>query len=366
MTNLKEQWDAYCEGELKLLHPLLKKHGFSLCEKQPHIQGERYLQQAITTTSGRKLILYGKGEDERKVVIKATRDLAGQTELRHERKCRQVLAKINFAGEVFHTPPEIAWISENGFLISIQAFIPQERTFLERPIEEQFSLALTAFKAQESAHATTYRHRRLIRGIYEFRDATTYLHNFSDFQKNIKKLLPDHRQLHDLIVTARSVLKDHAYTIEQYGGFLTHTDFVPHNLRIKDNTIYLLDHSSLTFGNKYEGWARFLNFMTLYHPPLVTALIHYVRDNRSPEESEALHLMRLYRLGELIYYYAKTLPSSVGDLRTLNTARIDFWSTVLSHELRRETVPKLTIEQYQNKRDALRSEDEKERQRGLH
>ncbi|MDC1205446.1 hypothetical protein N8083_01200 [Candidatus Pacebacteria bacterium] len=130
--------------------------------------------------------------------------------------------------------------------------------------------------------------------------------------------------------------------------------------------MYLLDHSSLTFGNKYEGWARFLNFMELYNPPLCAALQKYVADNRTPEESVALRMMRIYRLGEILLYYTNTLQKCEGNLLKLNTARIDFWKTVLKHILHETPIPKETITIFQELRDSLRSEDEKERQRGLH
>ncbi len=169
-----------------------------------------------------------------------------------------------------------------------------------------------------------------------------------------------------LFERAYGVLRENEEVIEQYTGFLTHTDFVPHNIRIHNGQMYLLDHSSLTFGNKYEGWARFLNFMTLYNPPLTGLLTEYVKNNRTSEESVSLRMMRIYRLGEIIWYYIRTLEKSEGDLRTLNEARITFWSTVLTHILDNTPVPESVILDYKNTRDSLRSEEEKKRQQGLH
>lgn len=365
-TNLKQAWEEYCASEIALLSPLLKKHRVTLETEQPHIKGERFLQHAVTTTSGKKLILYGTNNDHDRVVIKATRDAAGQQELIHEKHCRTLLKTIDFAGEVFNTPEEVAWLEEDRFIISIQKFVTQEKTFLERPTEEQFTLALTAFKAQESAHATTSKHRRLIKTVYDIRNADSYLKNFTNFIEHTTLLLPQQTELHTLLEKTYDELKQHKLTIEQYCGFLTHTDFVPHNIRIHRGTIFLLDYSSLAFGNKYEGWARFLNFMTLYNPPLCTALTEYIKNNRSHEEVNSLRLMRLYRLGEIIFYYAKTLTQSTGNLKKLNSARIDLWSRVLTHLLNNEPLPTEVIEAYIVERDALRSEDEKERQKGLH
>jgi hypothetical protein len=227
--------------------------------------------------------------------------------------------------------------------------------------------ALAAFKAQEGAHATTFKHRRLIRTAYELRGARQYERNAADFLRHVRELATDDLALHELLARTNAILSAETVRIEQYCGFLTHTDFVPHNIRIDaDGTMYLLDHSSLAFGNKYEGWARFLNFMTLYNPPLAQALTAYVRDNRSEEESQALWLMRLYRLSEIIFYYVKASRGSTGDLEKLNRARIGFWSTVLTCVLLRQDVPHNVITEYQTLRDSLRSPEEKERQKGLH
>ena len=76
--------------------------------------------------------------------------------------------------------------------------------------------------------------------------------------------------------------------------------------------------------------------------------------------------MRVYRLGEIIWYYTNTLEKSSDSLLALNTARIDFWADVLRFTLKRESVPQGVVQAYQKTRDSLRSEDEKKRQKGLH
>lgn len=366
-TQTKDSWVDYCTSELDRLRPILAERGFALEAEQPHLKGERFLMQAATTSGGVKLILFGRDTTGTRVVIKATRDLAGQAELRHERTCREVLHQLKFAAEVFHTPPEVAWIETAGFVVSVQEFIDQVTTFLERPLPEQFSLALSAFKAQEGTHATTFSHRRLIAGVYDERNSETYLRQFAQFTIDTTTNLPEATDVAALLAQTQKTLEAERVRLEQYTGFLTHTDFVPHNIRIDANgTMYLLDHSSLTFGNKHESWARFVNFMTLYNPPLAAALTQYVADNRSNEEQESLWLMRLYRLGELIWYYQNKLPFSEGNLHTLNHTRVFFWADVLRHVLAQEAVPPSIITEYQKTRDALRSADEKERQRGLH
>ena len=121
--NSATKWEEYYRAELALLTPLLDKYGYTLDEEQPHLGGERYLMQAVTTKSGLKLILYGQRHCGTKVVLKATREPGGQAEIIHERKCRNLLAKIDFATEVFHTPAEIDFITGQGFVILVQQYL---------------------------------------------------------------------------------------------------------------------------------------------------------------------------------------------------------------------------------------------------
>ncbi len=365
-TNTQEAWKEQASRELAELVPILRELGFELEAEQPHLLGERYLMQAVTTVSGRKLILLGKRKsDGKRVVIKATKADTGKWELMHERLCREVLGKIRFAYNTFLSPEEILFKTDvQGYTISIQAFIEQESPFTARPLKEQFALALKAFKAQEGAHATTYGHERLIEKTFGPRKED-YLNEFSLFKKLILDE-PTNTDLNSLLTEAETFLQANTEIIEQYGGFLTHTDFVPHNIRVQNGEIYLLDHSSLRFGNKYEGWARFTNFMALYNPELERALVEYVRLNRAPEELLSLKLMRVYRLGEIISYYTATIPRSSDNLLELNKARMRFWSEVLRAVLDDRQIDAETLSKYRETRDRLRSEEEKIRQKDLH
>jgi hypothetical protein len=352
--NSRQLWEKYCASELAGVTPLLTEFGISLDDEQPHLLGERYLMQAVTTESGKKIILLGTmRESGKRVVIKATSDSAGMKELEHERTCRSVITEIKFAYKIFLTPEELIFTRKNGFLISIQAFIEQDSTFLKRLPRDQFFFALRAFEAQEGAHATTYEHIRLIKRTFGSMDAAGYLKTFDSF----KATLPSQ---------ARAFLKENIETIDQYGSFLTHTDFVPHNFRIVGEDMYLLDYSSLRFGNKYEGWARFLNFMTLYNRDLEQALLKYINDNRTPEESLSLKLMRVYRLSEIISYYTNAVEKSSDELQTLNKARVVFWTEALNAILSDHNLDEKIIEVYKMTRDSLRSTEEKIRQMGLH
>jgi len=366
MSTAKEQWDTYLKTELPKITALLSPYHITLDAEQPHTKGERFLMQALTTVGGKKLILLGtKTTTNERVVIKATNDVIGTEELTHERACRTLLHSMRFSYESFHSPKEVLFLKKSGYTIFVSEFIEQTSSFLERPLAVQFSYALRALKAQERTRATTSSHFKIIGRVFGNRTADNYLTMFDAFLHTVKTSTPSERTLSALTV-ARTRLQAGKAHIEQYGGFLTHTDFVPHNFRIKDDTLYLLDFSSLRFGNKHESWARFLNFMTLYNRDLEMLLLEYVTNNRAKEEQESLTLMRLFRLGEIIAYYTGTLAKSTDNLRKLNDARIVFWTEVLTAELAGSRVSDDIVETYKHTRDTLRSDDEKKRQVGLH
>ena len=357
-------WQEYIKHEHTQLLPILTAAGYTLDDDQQHLKGERFLMQAVTTTGGRKLILTGTNGAGERVVIKASSDQGGRDEIEHERTCRQLLNALPFSYGTFIAPKELFYSSDHGFTLSIQSYIKQSSTFLDRPLVEQFDFALHSLQAQERAHAATRKHRQLISHTFGYYTSTDYLWHGDRFVASVAK----HPIEDSPTVTheAYTGLREHAVRIEQYCGFLTHTDFVPHNFRIQGNTLYLLDFSSIRFGNKHEGWARFLNFMTLYNPELEAAFQKYMKDNRSWEERESLHLMRTYRLCEIIAYYTNTLSRCTDNLLQLNTARVQFWTNVLKAHLEHESVDRRIVTTYQIIRDQLRSPDEKERQKGLH
>ncbi len=360
-------WEEYVHEELLLMTPILGRLGYRLYKEQPHIGGERYLIQAVTTVSGRKLILIGeRNSDQKKVVIKISDSEGGIEEIKHERECRRALSKLTFAYGVFHSPKEILFTKSKGRVISIQEFLESSMSFLDRPTKEQFSLALSAFKTQESAHATTFSHRRFAKHTFGVREPKEYLHAFDEYHNVIKEHFRKRQILLDVLRETRTYLYQGYENIKRYSGFLTHTDFVPHNFKIIDSNIYLLDHSALRFGNKHEGWARFINFMELYNPELVDACIQYFKNNRAQEELQSLTLMRLYRLGEILYYYTNTLENSSGSLLALNTERIALWEHVLTSVLSGNKAKKEILQKYRETRELLRSDAEKKRQIGLH
>ena len=147
--NTQPGWGKYRERALAAITPMLEGLGFELENEQPHIGGERYLMQAVTTASGTKLILLGRRKkDGARVVIKATDTLDGARELAHERKCRRVLQEINFAYRVFLSPEEIFFMERAGYTLSVQAFI-DESAFLARPLRAVRARA-KAFKRKKA------------------------------------------------------------------------------------------------------------------------------------------------------------------------------------------------------------------------
>lgn len=371
-NDAKKDWESYVAQERARVEPLLARKGFTLDDKQPQTIGERYLARPIG--GGRKVVFFGRrSADRTRVVIKTSNEQRGIAELQQEQNVRRILRRIKFAYQIFSLPTDILFDQSQGILIT--EYIAQEKSFLDRPLEEQFSIALDAFKAQEAAHATTYSHQSISLALGKINAVDYYIkageyRKIGAYAQDLTGLLIDDEELYPRLDTALNrtieLIRDNEETLDRYGGFLTHWDFIPQNFRIRDGKLYLLDHTSIRFGNKYEGWARFVNFMTLYNPPLAAALIAYVRLNRTPEEFLSLKIMRAYRLIELIRYYSGWLGKTVDDTRELARTRIAFWTEVLEAVLDEREVPTTTIEVYKAKRDALRSTDEKERQKDLH
>lgn len=367
-TEHKTNWEQYREAELAHAERVAAGLGFILDERQVHIGGERYLmtQKRDVGGGGLKLVLLGKRTGDGKcVVIKFSTDPDGMSEIESEHTARHLITNLDFAYHAFAAPEELLYKKDTEHAISVSAYIEQESVFLSRTKEEQFTLALRSFKTQEGVHATTYAHAKKIQGALGMIHAEDYLSSFADFTK--EALLADKdATLAETLDKASQFLRKNKTTIEQYCDFLTHSDFVPHNLRIVDSQIYLLDYASIHFGNKHESWARFLNFMMLYNPELEQALLQYVKDNRSEEEYLSLRLMRTYKLGFLLSFYAGQLDKASGNLRLLAKERITFWTKALEATLEDRPLNEEALQTYKQSRDTLRSEEERERQRELH
>ena len=335
--------------------------GFSLEAEQPHISGERFLM------AKNKQVLVGRqNKDHLRVVIKITNISEGKKEIWKEKVARDLLMSVAFAADTIDFPKEIYWGETNGYLIWVTEFIGQEKVFVEHDLEEQFFLILKAFEAQEGFHATTYEHIETVKKVFPVFYAKEYFSEFARFRKIFSEKNPN-QTIENSLMVADELLQQHKTIIDKYCNYLTHTDFVPHNFRIRGRSIYMLDCSpeerTVHFGNKYEGWARFINYMTIHNPALNKLLLQYMKQNRDTEELLNLRLMRIYKLGFILKFYAESLEKTEGDLRILTLERIDFWHEILKYVIDNKEVPENFVDNYKSKRDQLRSDGEKKRQK---
>ncbi|MCX6787171.1 MAG: hypothetical protein NTY93_01440, partial [Candidatus Kaiserbacteria bacterium] len=283
-----------------------------------------------------------------------------------EKRSRDLIRSFSFADKKILLPEELYYGTKGDYVFLIMCFISQEKVFVAHSIEEQFFIALSAFEAQESFHATTYEHLRAVKEVFPILSADEYLRDFERLKNSIFQLHPDESTC-AVLERTKKFLTENRIAIDRYTSYLTHTDFVPHNFRIAEHVLYMLDcvpnYATIHFGNKYEGWARFLNYMMLHNPELERLLIQYVRTKRGEDEYLSLRLMRTYKLTFLLEYHARSLSKTSGDLHALTLARLAYWREALIAILEDRPLAKEVTEQYVATRNSLRSEEEKERQR---
>lgn len=353
----KQTWEAFVAKEIETLTPLVNRLGYELSAEQPHVSGERYLM------SGQKVVLVGHDTETRApVIIKSSKEPGAIREIEAERSAKRTLSKLPFTYQPLLAPDELSYENRNGRVTVIIEFIAQPEPFLSLPLREQFDLVIGAFDMLASAHAATDRHIKHIRNIFGRWGATDYQWSLEAF---LTALVGCETFAPSLAVTLRSVrteLTKNAEDIERYCGFLTHDDFALHNFRFRDGMVYLIDQSSLRFGNKHESWARLLNYLILYNRELERAILRHVELNLSPEEARSLRLMRMYKLIELLTYHCHAARTSSGNDQTLSQARVAFWTDVLTNILEKDDVPDERVDEYKNIRDELRSPEEKARQ----
>jgi hypothetical protein len=348
-------------NEISTISSLLKPIGFSLDKHQPYTSGERYLM------SGGKLVLAGvQDASGTKVIIKASNTKDGKHEIESEKKSRDLMRSLSFADKKIMIPEELYYGIRGEYVFLIMRFIPQEKVFVAHTIEEQFFIALSAFEAQESFHATTYEHLKAVKEVFPVLSSIEYLKDFKRLKEAIAHLYPD-EALQKILLKAEDFLVENEVTIDRHANYLTHTDFVPHNFRLAEHTLYMLDcvpnYATIHFGNKYEGWARFINYMMIHNPKLERLLSDYVRTARGEDEYLSLRLMRAYKVAFLLEFYARSLAKTTGDLHALTLARLAYWREALIAILEDRPLSNEVREHYIATRDALRSAEEKERQR---
>jgi hypothetical protein len=362
-----QEWEAYCAAELPRATEALARQSITLEPSQVHAGGERHLMTGSRDVGGGgyKLVLIGRDKYNRRVVAKVSSTEAGKQEIERERHCRQTLSRLDFAIRTFHAPQELYFGTTDGLLLFITEYIEQPKGILEHPLSEQFFIALRILETQEGVHATTHKHAKTIKEVFGMVGADEYIRSYGEFARRARENDPGNERIADLLTQGADMLSKYRTSIERYCGFLTHADFVPNNMRIHDHTVYLLDYASIHFGNKYESWARFLNYMVHHSPALEAALSAYVRENRGEEEHQNLRLMRIFKLGFLLAYHTHAKNVAEGDLHALSSERVAFWCDVLACVLHDTPVEPDRINTYLRILHSLRTPEERARQKEM-
>lgn len=351
----REAWRDTLAAELQEVTSIASELGYTVDAIQPHLTGERYIAGGAT-----KLVLNSrKGED--RVVIKASKTPGGITELEREKAGRDSLTSFSFASDALKVPREIHFGTHGAYCVFITQFIEQKEVLFEKSLEERFFMALRALEAQESFHATTYEHLKEVRDRLPVFDAQAYIDSVTGFARDCENL----PGAAELMRRVTEELTNNRILLERYGGYLAHFDFVPHNLRVDGHTLWILDFSELRFGCKYESWGRLVNYLLIHDQPLAEALLSYVLHERGNDESEALRVMRIYKAALLVAFYARTLPKTEGAFRELTELRAVLWMDITQKLLDRALFPEADAPAYIAQRNALRSAEETERQKGF-
>ncbi len=356
----QETWEKWRDEELLRARTYLARLHYTLDDEQAHISGERFL------VSGHKLVLTGvETSSNTPVVIKWSTDKESMDEIRDERTRREILRNIHFANRAMRFPDEQYWEGNGAVTILATKFIPQKNIFIRLTISEQFFFALSALESQEGTHVATHEHERILLALGRMMHAEDYLLQFDVWCEHIRARTATENALHQSLALAGEFLRTHRTTIDRYCGVLTHTDFVPHNFRIIDRQIVILDHTSLIIGNKYESWARLINFMSLYNPELEKMLLLYVKENRGEDEYLCLRAMRIYKLGFLLDHHTAAHNVSEGDLHLLTGERVTFWGHVLDSVINNTPVTPEVVAHYRSRAIALRTKEEERRHQDI-
>jgi hypothetical protein len=351
-----KDWHERLEREIARVREKISSLGYLLEDDQPHVKGERFLLGGST-----KVVLHAIDKNGVRVVVKASTSPEGVLEIKQEKRVRDMLGRLSFAADTFKVPQEIHYDEDGAGVLFLTEYIEQKEVFAERSLEERFFMALRALEAQEAFHATTYEHLREVKEHFPLFDANAYISSTRGFARDLESVPGILPLLHDVA----AMLDTNRTRIERYGNYLSHSDFVPHNIRVQGRTIWLLDYTSIHFGNKYESWARLINYMLIHDTELAEALLSYVRSDRGEDEAEALRLMRAYKAAFLTAFYARSLRKTDGNYRALTELRVALWMGITRKLLDGAPFPEADAERYIRERDTLRSDEEKARQRGF-
>ncbi len=336
------------------LNSLAQTLGITLDTTQLNIGGERSIMSPY------KYVLTGiKNNTQEKIILKCSNHPKGIKEIKNEHHIQNTLNSLPFSEQELLMPEEIFFGKKNNYTVLITLFIEQRKIFTDYSLEQQFFMSLHLLEYQETLHATTKEHRSSIRNLFPYNSPDFYLNHYQSMGDEIKSLWSG---TNDTIDIGFDFIKKNASLLNMFDRYLIHTDLVLHNLRINNRQFYLLDCVSFRLGNKYESWARFINFMEIHNPKLVPLLKQYIKDDRGETEYTTLSLMRIYKICFLMRFYAKSLQKTKGNLHSLTRARLVFWQHVLSsviHDIPVSDKERIT---YYKQRNALRTEIEKKRQ----
>lgn len=343
------------DSEEKDIENLANSLGIELDLTQLHIGGERAI------LSPHKLVLTGKQKDTKeKIILKCAKHPAGVSEIKAEHDIQEALKGLPFAEQELIMPIETFYGKKGAYTAVVTKFIAQDKVFTDYSVSDQFFMTLHAFEAQETFHATTREHHQSIRD--------KFTHHSPDFYQDSYQKMWDEISLvssgcDNVLERGFDYLHDNRSTLKAMDGYLIHFDLVPHNFRIYNRQLYLLDFVSFRLGNKYEGWARFINFMEIHSPELVPLLVDYVKQDRGEFEYTSLRLMRIYKAVFLLHYYANAFTKTKGNLKELTKERLTLWCHIIDSVIADQTVNKDILDNYYEARNRLRTPEEKERQK---
>lgn len=283
-------------------------------------------------------------------------------EIKQEKKVRDIISSFKPFKKAILLPKEIYFGEKGNHQIFVTEFIPQERVFISLPLRKQFTTIVKTFTKREVLNGKTFDVVRTKFKSFPFLKARDYLKNFKEFQSSILKnyrtpvIEEATREGHKLLKNNKSIIEDHC-------DHLVHTDFAPHNFRVRGGKLYTLDCSAFLFGHKYEELARLLNYMVIHNSALEKKLNKYIFEKRGREEFLSLKLMRIYKIHHLLKFYSDALSKTKHDLLALTTHRVEFWKDVLRCVMQDRQIDGKILKVYLKNRDHLRSAEEKKRQR---
>lgn len=345
------------QKELQPIERLLGQLGFALERHQPHISGERFLM------SPNKMVLVGKRVDDKlRVIIKVSRIARGRLEIKQEKRVRDALTAISVPHPGMFFPQEIYYGKRGAYVLLITEYIRQNRVFIAYALDKQFKFVRQSLQTRESIRVASLGQSGRGRKVLPVLRTKDYLEGYKAFQASALRNYQT-RGIEEAMQAGLDFLAKHKAVMNKFSKYLVHSDFVPHNFRIRDNKVYILDAAAFHFGNKYEELARLLNYLVVHNPALEQKLLAYVSQELSKSDYLDLKLMRVYKLGFLLQYHTQALAKTSGDLLALTIHRIEFWEEVLRSVLHDKSIDTNIVQVFIENRDNLRSTDEIARQK---